>query len=82
MAYSTSNPPVLLVPSMGEGVQLWAYYDGDVVGDVDAAGYFTNGEALGMRVGDVVFVSDTTTPLVTVCWVSAVSTTATVTQHA
>lgn len=82
MAYATTNPPRLMVPSLGGGPQLWAYSSTDVVGDVDASGYFTNGEALGMRVGDMVWVYDSTTPLCTVCWVSAVSTTATVTQHA
>lgn len=82
MAYSTSIPPRLAVPSMGDGPQIWIYQSADVVGDVDAAGYFTNGEALGMRLGDMVWVYNSTTPICTVCWVSAVSTTATVTQHA
>lgn len=82
MAYATTNPPCLMVPSIGAKPQIWAYRSTDVVGDVDASGYFTNGEALGMKLGDMVWVYDSTTPLCTVCWVSAVSTTATVTQHA
>jgi hypothetical protein len=37
------------------------YRSTDVATDVDATGYFTNGKALGMRVGDVVIVCDTDT---------------------
>lgn len=58
MAYSTSNPPKLMVPSMGTGQPaLWVYTSTDIHTDVDAAGYFTNGDALGLRVGDIMFVS-------------------------
>lgn len=84
MAYSTSNPPRLLVQGVGDGPSIWAYEDGDVVGDVDATDYFTNASDLGMAVGDMVWVYDTTTPLCTVCWVSAIDSdgNGTVTQHA
>jgi hypothetical protein len=85
MAYSTSIPPALLVGRIGGAPAIWSYRSADAVGDVDASGYFTNGKALGMTLGDVVFVYDTATPLVTTCWVSAVNATtgvATVTQHA
>jgi len=82
MAYATSNPPKLVSQSIGGGPKIWLYQSADVVGDVDAAGYFTNGETLGMEIGDRVIVYDTATPLVTDCWVSAVDTTATVTQDA
>lgn len=88
MAYSTSNPPSLtggnsLTRDNG-GSQSWEYTSADVVGDVDAANYFSNGDALGMKLGDRVRVYDTTTPLVTDCWVSAVTAggAATVTQDA
>lgn len=60
MAYSTSNPPKLLVPRVGNGNALWVYASEDVHTDVDAAGYFTNGEALGMKVNDFVMVGKTT----------------------
>jgi len=40
--------------------------------DVDAAGYFTNGDALGMNVGDVVHVFDTA-GVMTYMFVSAVT---------
>ena len=70
MAYSTSNPPKLLVGSFtsGDGPSLWAYKSADVAADVDAAGYFTDGAALGMKVGDFILGYDTATPLVHI-WV-------------
>lgn len=66
------------------GTQVWTYKSADVVGDVDATDYFSDGEDRGMRVGDRVTVTDTTTPLVTDCWVSAIDSdgNATVTQDA
>lgn len=61
MAYSTSNPPFLKSgPLTGPG-KTWGYRSTDVATDVDAVGYFTNGHALGMRVGDIVEVFDTDT---------------------
>lgn len=84
MAYSTTNPPSLVTQRVANGPAIWIYKSADVVGDVDATDYFTNGAELGMKVGDAVLVVDTTTPLVTWCWVSAVDAdgNATVTQHA
>ena len=62
MSYSTSNPPALksASPLTGAG-QTWVYRSTDVATDVDAVGYFTNGNALGMKVGDIVEVTDTDT---------------------
>lgn len=58
MSYSTSNPPQLLASGGGPtAIRLWAYKHTDVHTDVDAADYFSNGHALGMRVGDIVLVS-------------------------
>lgn len=60
MAYSTSNPPRLVVGNIGSsGIQIWDYRSTDAAATVDAANYFTNGGSLGMRVGDIVFVTDT-----------------------
>jgi len=66
------------------GATMWLYKSADVVGDVDAVDYFASGEKLGMKVGDPVGVIDTTTPLFTWCWVSAIDAdgNATVTAHA
>ena len=62
MAYDTANPPAVtsIGPLTGAG-KTWSYRSTDVATDVDASGYFTNGDALGMEVGDIVFVTDTDT---------------------
>lgn len=62
MTYAVTNPPALKSPSplTGPG-QTWVYRSTDVATDVDASGYFTNGYALGMKVGDIVEVFDTDT---------------------
>ena len=65
MAYSTANPPALVsAPLTGAG-RLWYYTSTDVATDVDATGYFTNGNALDMAVNDIVLVCDTDTGPVT-----------------
>lgn len=60
MAYATTNPPVLMAQAGGGGPQLWSYNSTDLHTDVDAADYFSNGHALGMKVGDTVIVGKTT----------------------
>ena len=60
MAYATTNPPnVIGNPGMGDGATLWMYGSTDVHTDVDATDYFSNGDALGMKVNDVVIVTKT-----------------------
>lgn len=73
MAYATTNPPQQLIPGIGNGISLWGYSSADVNATVVGAGYFTNGDALGMKVGDVVLIGDTATPLGTIAVVSAVT---------
>lgn len=75
MAYATSNPPKLLVPGMGSGQpSLWVYTSTDVHTAVAAADYFSNGDALGLKVGDIVLVSKSTATIgTTVHYVSAVT---------
>ena len=59
MAYSTDNPPRCIVPSVGKtGGALWYYADADAIATVRGADYFSNGDALGMEVEDVVLVVD------------------------
>jgi hypothetical protein len=67
MAYSTSNPPRLLLQSLnGTGTSLWSYSSTDAAATVDAANYITNGGSLGLKVGDVVYVTDTdASPVIT-----------------
>lgn len=62
MAYAVTNPPLKVAGGLTTR-SLWMYYSTDIMGDVDAVGYFTNGYELGMRVGDFILVGDTTTPL-------------------
>jgi hypothetical protein len=59
MAYSTSTPPNCIAQSVGAAPALWVYASTDIHTDVDAADYFSNGSALGMRVNDVVIVVKT-----------------------
>lgn len=73
MAYATSNPPRLIVQGIVGG-RIWYYESADPIATVNTSGYFTNGAALGMKVGDTVIVRDTnvpTTSLATVIDVTA-----------
>lgn len=72
MSYSTSNPPARIGGTIG-GNSLWIYSSADDDATVNGAGYFTNGDALGMQVGDCVIVSDTATPKVSIHGVTAVT---------
>lgn len=76
MAYSTSNPPALIVPAPMDnqvGPQLWAYKSTDAVATVLGSAYFSNGYTLGMDVGDLVFVYDTTNTRVSITVVASVN---------
>lgn len=74
MSYATTNPPVCVFPRTGSGPALWTYTSTDVHTDVDESGYITNGDELGMKVGDIVFVSKSAATIgTTVHYVSTVS---------
>ena len=73
MAYATTNPPVLLIGTIGSELRVWGYTSTDVDSDVNAADYFSNGDALGMQAGDIVLVKDTTTPKASFHYVSSVT---------
>jgi hypothetical protein len=60
MSYATTNPPIRVSGGIGSHQELWLYKSEDVHTDVDAADYFSNGDALGMKVNDVVIVTKTT----------------------
>lgn len=75
MSYATTNPPVCVTSRFGSGPALWMYTSTDVHTDVDAADYFSNGDALGMQVGDVVIVSKSSATIgSTIHYVSTVTT--------
>lgn len=65
MAYSTSNPPRLETQAIA-GRRTWSYESADAIATVNTSGYFSNGAALGMKVGDIVRVRDTATPTETI----------------
>lgn len=76
MAYAVTNPPALLVESVGGGASIWTYKSADDDSTVNGASYFSNGVALGMKVGDIVLVIDTTTPKGSFHYVASVTSTA------
>jgi len=60
MTYATSNPPKCVMPAVaGTGPSWWTYDSTDAGSAVDAAGYITDAKKLGMKVGDIVIVTDT-----------------------
>lgn len=66
MAYSTSNPPRLVGSDLTGTFQIWVYRSTDTASTVDDANYITNGGSLGMKVGDIVYVTDTdASPVIT-----------------
>lgn len=73
MAYATTNPPALLVEKIGGSGSVWLYKSTDDDATVNGASYFTNGVTLGMAVGDIVLVIDTTTPKGSFHFVTSVS---------
>ena len=71
MAYATTNPPVNMAGTNG-GNQLWHYSSADALATVAGASYFSNGDALGMTVGDVVLIWDSNTGDGGIAFVTAV----------
>ncbi len=68
MSYSSSNPPNLVLSGFNaSSLSIWSYESADPSTDVDADGYITNGDALGMKVSDLVLVTETdqTPPIIT-----------------
>lgn len=76
MAYNGANLSLITeAPLTGAG-QRWLYTTTDAAATVDTSGYITDGGNRGMKVGDIVEVHDTATPLVTTHLVISVSATA------
>lgn len=79
MAYSTANRPYLIVPAVAGGFggtivnsvpgssdcggNLWAYRSTDTVGTVMASNYFSDGFRMGLRKGDIMFITQFSTAL-------------------
>jgi hypothetical protein len=75
MAYAVTNPPQVLVPGIGSKPTMWSYSSTDDDATVNGSGYFTNGKSLGMKLGDSVYVWDSTTPKGSQHYVSVVNAT-------
>ena len=61
MAYATSNPPALVHQLVGAaGGSTWVYNSTDAATVVRVTGYITDGQALGMAIGDIVHQRDIT----------------------
>ena len=74
MAYSTTNPPAVITSRVGGGgTAHFVYRSADARTVVEAANYFLNGVALGMKLYDLVDVIVTPTALRTVHAVSSVN---------
>ena len=59
MAYSTNNPPAMITQRLGDSpaAAFWMYVSTDAATVVRVDGYITNGDDLGMKIGDLVFQS-------------------------
>ena len=74
MAYSTANPPALKCQRVGiNGGATWYYSSNDAAAAVNASDYFSNGDDLGMEVGDVVEIHDADAPALSFAVVTAVT---------
>lgn len=85
MAYSTSLPPYLLVAApaggliststavTGGGGNMWFYRSADGIATVAGSSYFSNGAALGMKKYDLVWVANTSSTLMAMGMVTAVT---------
>jgi len=73
MAYEATNAPKLVVPGVGDGPGIWIYSDADAHTAIDADDYFTNGDDLGMKVGDALLYYDNDTFTSTIHFVRAVT---------
>lgn len=55
MSYSTSAPPILVSQGIAGGPRIWTYTSVDAATTANGSNYFSNGSALGMKVGDLIF---------------------------
>ena len=64
MAYSTTNPPQMIGQRFGGGgPALWSYSSTDAIATVIGSSYISNGDALGMSVGDGMLALNTASTL-------------------
>lgn len=82
MAYDATVAQPEKIAQTLTGKSVWIYVSADDDATVNGASYFSNGIALGMKVGDLVYVFDTATPKGSVHFVTSVSATAATTAFA
>jgi len=73
MAYSSTNPPFVIAGAPGDNFSLWGYVSTHTVAEAVASGFISNGDALGMKVGQPVLVSQSTGYINVLCYVTAVT---------
>jgi hypothetical protein len=61
MAYDGANLNLVSTAPLTGARQTWTLNGANVTGDVDAAGFITDGGSRGMRVGDMLYNYDTST---------------------
>lgn len=72
MAYNQNNL-ALKVQGRGTSSGWWEYRSADPIATVRAAGYISNASDMGMRVRDIVLVTDTNVPTIQWCIVIAIT---------
>lgn len=74
------NVPALVTQGIGgkdAAPRMWIYKSTHISSDIEAANFFTDGQALGMNVGDLLFHTGSTTYVITAHSVVAVGATTT-----
>lgn len=63
MAYSSTNPPVMLTPGSfgGQATRLWGYKSTHTIQVTSSSSFFSDGYQRGMRIGDFVHTVEVTT---------------------
>ena len=64
MAYTPATLDCM-VPRLGSGPAMWIYSSEDAHTDVDATGYFLDGDDRGLVLNDIMCVIDTSTATIT-----------------
>ncbi|MFG1245730.1 hypothetical protein [Xanthobacter flavus] len=73
MAYNRDSLVTVSFEPLGGDFKMWRYSSTDATATVAGAGYIADALKMGMKVGDVVFVSKTDTNAITIHRVTAVS---------
>ncbi len=62
MAYSRNGLQLVAGRGSSTGAALWTYRSADTVAAVKGAAYISDGGDVGLKVGDLIIISDDTTP--------------------